>query len=74
MKLKTQVERSEDKMFLILGVALIVIGCSSFWYLLPRDGKIHPIVQMWDGGQMVTIGLMSIITCGIALMLDGIFG
>ncbi len=61
-------------MLLILGAALIVLGCGLFWYLLPRDGKIHRIVQLWDGGQMLTIGIMSIITCGIALMLEGIFG
>jgi len=61
-------------MLLILGAALTVLGCGCFWYLLPRDGKIHPLVQMWDGGQMLTIGVMSIITCGIALMLEGAFG
>jgi hypothetical protein len=61
-------------MDLILGAALIASGCGSFWYLLPRDGKVHRIVQMWDGGQMLTIGIMSMITCGIALMLDGVFG
>jgi len=61
-------------MLVILGVAITVFGCGSFWYLLPRDGKIHPLVQLWDGGQMLTIGVMSIITCGIALMLEGVFG
>jgi hypothetical protein len=61
-------------MYITIGAILTASGCGCFWYLLPRDGRVHPLVQWWDGGQMVTIGIMSIITCGIALMLDSLFG
>jgi hypothetical protein len=64
----------ECKMLFVFGVAITAFGCGGFWYLLPRQGVVHPFVQKWDGGQLVTIGIMSIITCGIALMLDGLFG
>ena len=61
-------------MLFVSGVALTVVGCGSYWYLLPRGGRVHPLVERWDGGQLVTIGIMSVITCGIALVIDGIFG
>ena len=60
-------------MLFILSVVLIVFGSGSFRRLLRCDGRIQA-VRLWDAGQMLTIGIMSIITCGIALVLEGIFG
>lgn len=29
---------------------------ASFWNLLPRNGQVHPLVQKFDGGSMITLG------------------
>lgn len=56
------------------GLALIAFGCIAFWRLMPRDGQVHALVQKYDGGQMMTIALMTVLTAGIALFCDGVFG
>ncbi len=61
-------------MYTIFGIILIVVGCGSFWYLLPRKGQVHPFVQNADVGSMVTIGIMTVITAGFGLLGAGILG
>jgi hypothetical protein len=61
-------------LFVVLGAALIAFGCGSFWRLLPREGRVHPLVDKFDGGSTLTIGLMSLVTIGIALLIDGLAG
>ncbi len=58
----------------ITGAALIVLGCVSFWRLLPKNGEVHRLAEKYDGGAMLTIVLMSVLTAGIALFCDGLFG
>jgi hypothetical protein len=60
-------------MYTISGAVLIVFGCGSFWYLLPRKGVVHPVVRNSDIGSMVTIGIMTVLTAGVALLLAGLF-
>jgi hypothetical protein len=75
LKLRSD-SRSEapDMPFTILGAALIAVGCASFWYLLPRNGKTHPLVENSDIGSMVTIGIMTVVTVGSVFLAAGIFG
>jgi hypothetical protein len=56
-----------------IGLACIAFGCASFWYLLPRDGRVHPLVERWDGGSMLTLGIMSVLTVGIIVLIAGLF-
>ena len=56
-----------------IGSACIAFGCVSFWYLLPRDGRVHPLVERWDGGSMLTLGIMTVMTLGIAVLMAGLF-
>ena len=58
--------------YTIVGAALTVISAGSFWYLLPRNGKTHPLVENSDVGSMVTIGIMTGLTAGIAFLAAGI--
>ena len=60
-------------MYVISGVVLLVFGCGSFWYLLPRDGVVHPLVRNADIGSMITIGIMTVLTAGVALLAAGLF-
>jgi hypothetical protein len=55
------------------GAGLIAAGCAGFWYLLPRQGRIHPLTEKWDGGQMLTIAIMTAVTIGFAILIDGVF-
>ena len=57
----------------ISGIALLAFGCGSYWYLLPRNGVVHPMVRNSDVGSMITIGLMTVITAGIGLLIAGLF-
>jgi hypothetical protein len=61
-------------LFIIGGAALVVISCAFFWYLLPRNGKVHPLVENTDVGSMVTIAIMTTFTFGVAMLLEGLFG
>lgn len=59
---------------IIAGAALLVLGCGSFWYLLPRNGVVHPYVENSDVGSMVTIGIMTVITIGCVFLGAGFLG
>jgi hypothetical protein len=60
--------------FTIIGAVMVVGTCAFFWYLLPRDGQVNRLVQNSDVGSMVTIGIMSFLCFGIALLLEGLLG
>lgn len=57
----------------VSGLALLIFGCSSYWYLLPRNGDVHPLVRNSDIGSMVTIGIMTVLTAGVGLLAAGLF-
>ena len=58
----------------IIGAALIVIAGAAFWYLLPRKGQVHPIVNSLDGGSMITIVIMTVFTFGVVILTAGLIG
>ena len=60
--------------YTVVGAALTVISAGSFWYLLPRNGRTHPLVENSDVGSMITIGIMTGLTAGIAFLVAGING
>ena len=60
--------------YIILGAVLVVAPSAFFWYLLPRKGRVNPLVRNSDVGSMVTIAIMSIGTIGIALLIQGLIG
>jgi hypothetical protein len=59
---------------IISGAALVVASSAFYWYLLPRDGQVNPLVKNSHVGSMVTITIMCFFCIGIALLLDGLFG
>jgi hypothetical protein len=61
-------------LYLISGAVLVGGGGGSFWYLLPRNGRVHPFVQNSDVGSMVTIAIMTAVTFGLVLLAAGISG
>lgn len=60
-------------MYTISGAALVVLGCGSYWYLLPRNGQVHPLVRNSDVGSLITIGIMTVVTAGVGLLAAGLF-
>jgi hypothetical protein len=61
-------------LFVVSGAILVAVPSASFWYLLPRNGVVNPMVRNSDVGSMVTIGIMGVMSLGIALLFDGLFG
>ena len=59
---------------IICGVALVVVACGSYWYLLPHKGKVHPLVENSDVGSMVTIAIMTMFAFGMAMLFGGVSG
>ena len=59
---------------IILGTAAVVGAGASFWWLLPREGVVHPLVRNSDVGSMVTIAIMSVFTFGAVLLFTGFVG
>ena len=60
--------------YIISGAALVGVGGASFWYLLPRNGRVHPFVQNSDVGSMVTIAIMTAVTFGLVILFAGLVG
>jgi hypothetical protein len=62
-------------MFAILGGAILIVGPSvGFWYLLPRNGRVHPIVNAFDGGSTITLAIMTLFTIGLVMVIAGFSG
>jgi hypothetical protein len=61
-------------LYIISGAVLLGGGGVSFWYFLPRNGRVHPFVQNSDIGSMVTIAMMTAVTFGLVMMVEGFFG
>jgi len=61
-------------MMAIVGVGLIVGTSLAFWQLLPNKGREHPFVRNSGIGSMVTIGLLTTLTFGVALLWSGLSG
>jgi len=56
----------------ICGAALVGIGAGSFAYLLPRNGRIHPLAQNPSLASMLTIGIIIIVSGGVAFVAEGL--
>ena len=59
---------------LISGAALAVGASAGFWYFLPRKGQMHPFVEKFDGGSMLTLAIMTVFTTGLVLIFAGFLG
>jgi hypothetical protein len=64
---------ASDMLLSICGAALVVFACAFYWYLLPRNGTVHPFVRNSDVGSMVTIAIMIMFTFGLAMLLEGFY-
>jgi hypothetical protein len=56
---------------ILIGAALVVIACGTFWYFLPTKGQVNPLVENSDVGSMVMIGIMAAFSLGLAIMIGG---
>jgi hypothetical protein len=65
---------ASDMFDVILGMALIGAGVGSFWYLLPRNGQVHPVVENSNVGSMITILIMAVLTAGVGFIAVGLSG
>lgn len=52
----------------IIGAVLVVGSGVGFWSILPRNGKVHPLVEKFDGGSLITLAIMTIFTVGVVLL------
>ena len=59
-------------MLTIIGATLVAGTSAGFWYLLPRKGQEHPLVQNNGVGSMVTIVILTLFIVGIAVMCEGL--
>ncbi len=59
---------------IISGAVLVGVTSVIFWYLLPRKGQVHPVVESLDGGSMITIVIMTMFTFGVVLLTAGFLG
>jgi hypothetical protein len=58
----------------ICGAALAVGASASFLYFLPRNGQVHPVVEKFDGGSLITLAIMTIFTTGLVMVFAEFFG
>jgi hypothetical protein len=55
---------------IICGAALIAISSAS----CTRNGDVHPLVNRFDGGSMITIVITTLFTFGIVLVAANFIG
>jgi hypothetical protein len=58
----------------ICGAALAVGASASFVYFLPRNGQVHPAVQKFDGGSLITLAIMTVFFTGLVMVFAGFLG
>lgn len=58
----------------VVGAGILGVTSVAYWRLLPRNDRVHPILKTTDISSMVTIGIMTLVTLGIALLCSGLFG
>ena len=62
-------------MFIVIcGTALAVAASVSFWYFLPRHGRVHPLIEKFDGGSMITLVIMTLFATGLVMVFAGFLG
>ena len=59
-------------MMTIIGAVLIVGTSLTFWQLLPNNGRENPLVRNSGVGSMVTLGLLTTLTIGVAMLWAGL--
>jgi hypothetical protein len=47
---------------------------AGFWYLLPRNGREHPLLENSGVGSMATITILTLFIVGFALVCEGLLG
>jgi hypothetical protein len=57
---------------LILGTILLALTAIAFWIFLPRKGQIHPWLASSSLESWISLGLISGLAFGGALLLAGI--
>jgi hypothetical protein len=73
-RLGPQRDEALDMFSIISGAVLVFLSSAVFWYLLPRKGKVNPLVTNSDVGSMVTIAIMTGLTFGVVILCEGLFG
>jgi len=61
-------------MLTIIGAAMVAGTTAGFWYLLPRNGREHPVLENTGIGSMATITILTLFIVGIALFCEGLLG
>jgi hypothetical protein len=46
----------------------------AFGIFLPRNGRVHPLVEKFDGGSLITLAIMTIFTTGVVMMFAAFLG
>jgi hypothetical protein len=61
-------------MLTIIGAAMVAGTTAGFWYLLPRNGREHPLLENSGVGSMATITILTLFIVGFALVCEGLLG
>lgn len=61
-------------MYILSGVALMVLSSGGFWYFMPSNGVVHPLVKKPFFDSFVTIAIMTTMFVGLALIAETIVG
>jgi hypothetical protein len=56
----------------IIGIGLLAGACGTFWLLLPRNGRTHPLATAPYLGTIIPLAMVISVAAGVALILLGI--
>jgi hypothetical protein len=61
-------QREGEGMLAILGLVIVAATILTFWRLLPKDGKIHPLATAPFLESIIPIGLIAGLSFGLVMM------
>jgi len=56
----------------LTGAVLVVASAVSFWYLLPKNGKVHPLVGLPGVDAYLPVFITNGFALGVVMMLSAI--
>jgi hypothetical protein len=58
----------------LIGAVLVVVSGFSFWYLLPKDGKVHWLVGLPGVDAYLPVVITNSFALGLVMMLSALTG
>jgi hypothetical protein len=64
-------EQKSGMVSILSGIGLVAVGGASLWYMMPTNGRTHPLAKLPILDSMIPVAIISALTIGLALIISG---